>query len=732
MTEEEKKDKIAAAKARLAKHAIIGAAVASVAAPAVSNAQTMSENVPQNTPEPIVQTVSAAPSSTFVTSPENAPAFGSDEWLENQTSADATRQSSEQPSSQISANDVSSMLNAGGNKFRQTLENLYSASDNFATTIRKDDLARTLAAVNNGLSQVQIYTKLKEKGITEIVDTENNAIPLEYLLEQTPGLSDIVGQEGFSLQNSENVREVIAVCLENGTAELDLSTLKNRPTILTVGKQNSEEFDQKLDDILKNFPMADKTIDLSKYSEELDAPSLESADKSADRQIANLQKQINTPCSKTTPAAIINAHTYIGGLADKNALTLSTPEANPDLTFNQPHHQLKRSDIVLEESSGIAYQQNGKIYINTALPSEEEKQKTQQRFAEQGLTQFNMDKEFANGSSIARMIVALHEACHLTQNKRAPTQDATDTPVITMKKNTLTEKTAFAVEFLAVSNLYASLKNKGVKMFSYTDKDGTKTVPLDYLLDLYPGLKEAAKDGFSPDKPEDVRKIVEASSKLWDERMAEVYKAQACRAAVGVLGRMPSFSAQLKLMKEKNSPEEKYEKDVKTMLTDIYIGGNISVNLNGCRDLLDTGNPEEIVNLGKPNEHPKARQLLSATLEDKKSQMIPEETLLKLDRYLINKGITGDAEKDSYVAEAYTAIITRSKDAKKYDDFKNILLENGGEIRYADGLIETHTPENRQTTYTTSHNYTIDQNALTTAANINQMALLNHMQSVKR
>lgn len=701
MTEDEKKSALAAAKARIAKHAVGAAMAATTLTPNLASAQT-AEHSADFSPTPVEQTINATPSQAGIMSAQeaaNMPAFGSKEWLNAQTPANNAAASEKSISFMQLSKYLHETIQSNNDNLTQSLETFYSPTDDLAATIRKDDFAKSLISASNSLTFAKVYTDLKAQGITEITNNGSN-IPLEEMLTDTPELQEIITQENFSLDNPECVEEVIRASENSELPGIELSSLKNRPQTVKPEASDWKSYDQKAAELLKNVPCGkNQTIDLTSFRNELDTSSPEDAEKSANRQINTLQKRLNSPCENQQEGVILTMKAQIGDLTAANALALSAPETDGSLTFDQPHQQMKSSHIEQTDSPGaMAWQLDGKIYINSKFSSEEIE--AQQRLdSNKEKEPMLVNAEFMKNNHIAQTIIALHESCHLTQSKKANNQNAADLPSFVLKRNTFIEKEAFAVEHLAVANLYSSLKEKGVTTLQYTDKDGLQSMPIDDLPKMYPGLKEAIGDGFSPQNPEDVRRVVKTASATWDDRMKETYKHQATAAAEKAHRRLPSFSAQLELAENAPNLEAQYDKDIKNMLSDVYISGNIAVNLNHCRDLLDTGKPEDIVNLGKSNEHRLAKELLTATLDGKKAQMLPKETLLKLNKYMETLGLKTNQEKDEHLKNAFMAITTRSPEASQYSELKNILLENGGTIKYADGLTETRQPGSNLTAY---------------------------------
>lgn len=285
-------------------------------------------------------------------------------------------------------------------------------------------------------------------------------------------------------------------------------------------------------------------------------------------------------------------------------------------------------------------------------------------------------------NSLAQYLTLLHEAVHLKHNEKDGMAITGDTPENAARKDRLTETTANATEYLAVANLYSNLKSQGTTHFTYTTEiDGqtqVQTMPLENMLDLYPGLKDAYnKKGFDPKDPESVRNIVEASSKHWHEELKDIYTEQDIGRAAITAEETPSFARLVELAKDGKSPEQRYGQTAERMLKNIYIGSNINVGLSHCRDLLDTMSPNEA-------------QALTAANGIQDATRPSDKTILAINGYLESKGIKTDEAKQTYLEKAFVRITARKPEADL--ELKNLLLQDGGSVQYTDGLVETQIP----------------------------------------
>lgn len=380
-------------------------------------------------------------------------------------------------------------------------------------------------------------------------------------------------------------------------------------------------------------------------------------------------------------------------------------------------------------------------------------------------------KEYANQNPLAENSIAYHEALHKRHANHNGMYNVRRSPANTLRTDRLTETTAHAVQYLSTANTYTLLKNQGIKTFEYTsNKDGkekTFTMPLDDVLDMYPGLREAmdGKD-FSPDDPEMVRKIVTASAKEWKNNHEKNYYIQHLTTLATQTGLLSDASFSLRLHKARNQQtrEQDFAKLSREMLQDVYIGNSTTVNLTGCEDLLNTmsakeadklaqtidiarniqnldlnGKDMQAVNkwldehgitdakakddyLGKaltditepfnhPDTDPELQDLLAKAFINSSPEPSDEE-IFAVNDYLEKKGITEDADKDAYLKKAFTDIVNRSPEADT--ELKKLLMGANGSVKYTDGLTASPVPGTPYTTVTDTKGQTYNVGTLET------------------
>lgn len=292
--------------------------------------------------------------------------------------------------------------------------------------------------------------------------------------------------------------------------------------------------------------------------------------------------------------------------------------------------------------------------------------------------------QYSKNNPAAKNCVVLHEAVHKRHANHEDVFSLNRSPAETAKFDRLTETAAHAVEYLAAANMYTNLKKQGVKIFEYaTTENGiekTVTMPLEDMLEMYPGLKEAIKTrAFSPNDSKAVREVVKAAAADFKDNREFVYDDQHAGNTFSTMFMQLnlSFSARLAQVLKDNDKET-----ADAMLRDVYIGTNQTVDLTGCKDLLDTMTTEQ------------ANELVAEISENASEELGTEfnlpnkEEIMAINAYLEKKGITSDEEKDRYLEEQFQNIVNRSPDAD--EELKKILLQNNNTITYADGLTATY------------------------------------------
>lgn len=404
----------------------------------------------------------------------------------------------------------------------------------------------------------------------------------------------------------------------------------------------------------------------------------------SEKESQQLETQLNSPVSDPYLAP------QVCNIGNWNGMWILEPDREHSEIANvpeRPRDVLTRDDITIEDKEltqedvangvtlGSYKAEFDELTIHRFSVSEETtafiKEHTQQ-----SLTPETAENKVNN--VLRQLSVLYHENLHRKHNIYDGMGKLGDTPTNAIKEDRLTETTAKATEYLAIAQLYTSLKEQGVKNL---DIDG-ELKPLESMLDLCPNLREPIeKNGFNVNDPQSVRNVVKAASDYWHDEIKPLYEEQHANAATHNVNENVSFSTQLRTSKE--DPEKRYEETAQRMLSDVYIGSNTYVDLNHCRDLLDTMSNEEAQQI--MNNH-------NITPPQRPSQ----ETLMAVDKYLEQKGAHTDEEKQAMLEEAFIKIIDRAPDADQ--ELKKIMLREGGSIKYSDGLVETHIPNSNLVT----------------------------------
>lgn len=294
--------------------------------------------------------------------------------------------------------------------------------------------------------------------------------------------------------------------------------------------------------------------------------------------------------------------------------------------------------------------------------------------------------QYRNNNPAARYVVALHEAVHKVQAKKCGLFDVRHTPANAARLNFLSENMTTTSEFLAIAQMYTNLKQQGINTFEYTatlnGKEKTVKMPTEDILDMYPGLRETiTKNGFSADDPKSVRAVVEAAARHWREDRQAAYYLQHAEYAIAAdkLQSCFTFSTRINCLKNEDAA---YKEAEDKLLQNVFVSPEVSLDLRNYRDVINT----------MPKE--KAKEF--AHTAQKCNDSPTDEEYLAINKYLEQKGITGDKAKDEYFNSQFRNIANRTPDADQ--KLKKMMLGSYGEIRYADGLIETKVNDSPYTT----------------------------------
>lgn len=140
-----------------------------------------------------------------------------------------------------------------------------------------------------------------------------------------------------------------------------------------------------------------------------------------------------------------------------------------------------------------------------------------------------------------------------------------------------------------------------------------------------------------------------------------------------------TFSTRINCLKNEDAA---YKEAEDKLLQNVFVSPEVSLDLRNYRDVINT----------MPKE--KAKEF--AHTAQKCNDSPTDEEYLAINKYLEQKGITGDKAKDEYFNSQFRNIANRTSDADQ--ELKKMMLGSYGEIRYADGLIETKVNDSPYTT----------------------------------
>lgn len=357
--------------------------------------------------------------------------------------------------------------------------------------------------------------------------------------------------------------------------------------------------------------------------------------------------------------------------SDNKSATAKKPQ------LKQPKNIIKSSDFEISAPGTESYKKNN--FMGTANAAYNYDEQKIYLFQNPNLTPEEIAKlypnankktlAYAEGNQIAMEATLYHEATHLKHRKYDGLSDF-KYPIDIARGDRLTETTAYAVENLYAANKYMELKNRGIKTITLNGKEQ----PIESILEIWTGLKETVeKNGFNAKDPQSVRNVVECAGKYWKENRQKVYESQH-------KGMIDQCAKPENMMEHLKHDDKQFDKTAKTMLKDIYIGTNTSVDLTHCQDLLNTMSVEDA----------------QAMLKDKPiktTQTLSYGKLAEINDYLDSIGIKDDKEKVAYLNDNFEKIVLRS--GEHDEKLKAILLDTSSPknntIVYADNLVETIT-----------------------------------------
>lgn len=233
-------------------------------------------------------------------------------------------------------------------------------------------------------------------------------------------------------------------------------------------------------------------------------------------------------------------------------------------------------------------------------------------------------------------------------------------------------------------------------------------MPIEDIFKEYPGLKEVVKEhGFDPKDTESVARVVKAASDYWHEAgYVSVYENQMlCCAGNGsdTFSRKP-WSEQMQILKDE---DKVYQEVSERMLKDVYIGYNTTVDLSGCREMLDTLPSEEVLKAIETHN-----QAVAAGDENAKEayfqsiNVVSLEEMKEVNAYLEGKGLKTDVQKMKYMAQ-YLDNEGYRRGENRDAALTEILLSYNSRITYQDGLSVEHKSDGQVTAMVEGKTYNL-------------------------
>ena len=283
---------------------------------------------------------------------------------------------------------------------------------------------------------------------------------------------------------------------------------------------------------------------------------------------------------------------------------------------------------------------------------------------------YNPINEAALGNKAALNCLIYHELNHKHNYEHDGLGQLSYTPVNAIKGDVLTEKLSLCTEYFHMVKEYNDSKAKGKTTVKYSD--GTEK-PLDSLLDIYPGLKEAVqKHGTDVNDPETKKAIVTAAMNYWENERKNVYLRSGGQTERIMMDghetfNLCSFSKQMELLKNE---EDTYRNVSTAMLSDINIGDQ-QIDLKDCRDLIDNFTTEDAKKMIADHNE-------KDTFYDQRVSVPSYQEYKEINDYLESIGKKTDEEKMEHIAKT---VRTASFCLDSYDkQLESIIMSHNPQI----------------------------------------------------
>ena len=342
--------------------------------------------------------------------------------------------------------------------------------------------------------------------------------------------------------------------------------------------------------------------------------------------------------------------------------------------LHQPKDILKRKDFKVVTPDAPDYIESAMAYYqpkDKTIRLQKRPALTPEQEARNAQTGFQSQTEYCKWNVFATTAKLLHEATH--KKHKDDGQLTLKKPIDIVKADQLTEKIAYTTENLYIAHQYALLKKEGMDYVEINDKKQ----PVENILDMYPGLKEAVMEhDFDINNKKDVERVVQLSSDFWDKNRAKAYGVQHLNSIV--------TARPENLIQYCMHDDAQYDTVAQKMLKDTYIGNNTNVDLSEYRHILDNMTTD------------KAKEFLAnVEIQEYGSRELTYGQIENVNNYLESINLKTEEEKMGYLQQNFDKIVSRTQ---PYDEkLKQIMMEgssqNQNTIVYADGLTEKITPD---------------------------------------
>lgn len=284
--------------------------------------------------------------------------------------------------------------------------------------------------------------------------------------------------------------------------------------------------------------------------------------------------------------------------------------------------------------------------------------------------------QYIYGNPIAINSVALHEnKHHIDTDFGLRKLELAD---LCARADRMTENLANVSSYLYVAEQYQLLKQSGAKTFSYIDREGIqREMELNNMLTMFPGLEECIHQGFNPENPKDVERIVDVSTTYWHDERMENYDFQAYQNGLAANVTEPAKGQPRKTFFDLQREEKLYEQIEKRMLETVHAGYR-SYNLSKYRDMLN------------PMDYEEATELFAGI-----DIVITTKKIKQLETYFNEKGIKPEEQEMyyQYVKDNISCKVNKELTKPELPDKLNneILKDVRNILTPADVLIEEYT-----------------------------------------